>query len=117
MDKLDIELLFETNRAEAIASARLYGFEELAEDLASRQTRIIKRGDRNPFLYIRNAVFTVAEAAQVAGIPKSTAQAAAIGRLNGGTTRTERQRLLRYLLEKREALNEAIAVIEERKKA
>jgi hypothetical protein len=111
MDEADIRLLAVRDRGEAIATARLHGFEQLAEELTADATRAKKRA-HNVFFFIKKARLSVAEAGSVCNIPRSTAQAAAAGRIAGGLSKAERSRLYDYLLSRRDALDEAISVCE-----
>lgn len=125
MTEAEIRMLALTDRAEAIASARLGGFDELAleiellDDLpveASTPTSPGKHGRGGPtlFQYLAGACFTMREASRESGVPYSTVQAAGVGRTAGGTTFQERQRVLKFLKSKQAALEAAIAICEQR---
>ena len=65
---------------------------------------------------LRDAKISVRDAARVAGIPPSTAQAAALGKANCGLTKGERDRLNNYLRNRIKMLQRAQRILEWRLK-
>ena len=124
MDDFEIRILALSDRSEAIAAARLNGFDELALEIEllpdiveAKPVHIPVATTDGLFQMIAQASFNVAEVGRAAQIPRSTAAAAARGRCAGGTTHHERNRIAKLLRHKRDLLDVIIERCERKAKS
>jgi len=125
MDDFEIRLLALSDRAEAMAAARLHGLDDLAleiellPDLVEDEVEHVKAEVVLPdslFQIIALASFNVAEVGRAAQIPRSTAAAAALGRCAGGTTHHERNRIAKLMRHKRDLIDKILERCERKAK-
>lgn len=116
MTKADILKLSKTDRAEAIASARVFDFTELALELELAPDEPVRdkplSHGKTLYQLLSDATLTVAGCARAARMSKATAQAAAKGRTAGGTTKAERERLAAFIRPRIAAMAAALEVCE-----